>query len=252
MQASIANVFKEASASNQFTTSSIEVHLVDTNDIFYKRGRLLAEKVYHEVWNTEHLIDGNDYAVVISLEGEVIGNMNLQVRSPQKLLKSEKFFGREHWKYNFDEYNLPIAEISAFAISRHLSLDLSRLVMMSLIAGMQNICRLEAIKLIVTVQHESLMRILKSLHLPFHKNQMVTIPQGNLPDDDYWNRQKAPGLYYIQPLSLEVVECCYSYLVYMTLKGVSTAFLPRTQKADLSYSTFRKSWTHNQQAFVLS
>lgn len=223
--------------------ASMEVHLVDKGDIFYRKGRVLAEQVYRQVWNTENLIDGNDYAVVVCQQGKVLGNMNLQLRSRHPVLKSEIFFGREHWQNCMAASTSAVAEVSGLAISREIPNELSRPIMMMLIFGVQNLCRLEEIKCLTTVQHEFLIRILsKSLHLPFFRNHQISSPQGEVPDDDYWRAKKAPGIYYLDPLSAPVIESCYSFLSYLTLAGIQTTFLPRIQKAQLGYPNFRKSW----------
>lgn len=253
MQTTSASVFHETFVFQDVTAPLMEVHIVDINDIFYKKGRILAENVYRQVWNTENLIDGNDYAVVVSLQGEVIGNMNLQVKSSEKLLKSETFFGQEHWKDYFCDSDASIAELSALAISRSVSQEISQYTMMSLIAGMNNLCRLKNIKLLVTVQHQCLIRMLtKRLNLPFVKNPRVTIPQESVPDDDYWKTDKHPGLYYLNTLSSSAIESAYSILTYLTLTGIPTAFFPRVQKTDLCYSTFRENCNKLRETICLN
>ncbi len=62
-----------------FLNHLMEIHIVDKSDIFYKKGRQLASDAYRQVWNTENLIDGNDYGVIISHQGKVIGNINIQI-----------------------------------------------------------------------------------------------------------------------------------------------------------------------------
>lgn len=86
-----------------FLNHLMEIHIVDKSDIFYKKGRQLASDAYRQVWNTENLIDGNDYGVIISHQGKVIGNINIQIRQGNKPLKSEAFFGKEHWQAYFKE-----------------------------------------------------------------------------------------------------------------------------------------------------
>lgn len=231
----------------------MEVHLVDKHDIFYKKGRLLAEDAYRKTWNTEHLIDGNNYAVVVSHMGKVLGNMNLQLRAEEKLLKSEKFFGQEHWSGYFRPSMTSVAELSALAVAPDLPSELSRPVMMMLILGMQSLGRLKNISLVVTVQHEFLIRVLQQgLHLPFLCNEQVKTPQGELPNDDYWNQKKSPRLYYLEPNSHQVVETCFSFFCYLNTSGISTVFYPRIHQEKLTYSAFRKSWQSQQPKLELA
>ncbi|MGB5596094.1 MAG: hypothetical protein WBM32_20995 [Crocosphaera sp.] len=234
-------------AQHQSLPSSMEVHLVDKNDIFYKKGRVLAEDIYRTVWNTENLIDGNDYGVVVMHNNDIVGNMNLQVKQNGKSLKSEIFFGEKHWQPYWGDFvtSTNIAEVSALAIDDDIAKEIRRPVMMMLILGMQNLCRLQNIEYLVTIQHEFLIRILrKTLDLPFWRNESVTIPKENLPKDDYWNRHQHPGLYYLEPLSFAVTDACYSFLSYLTSSGIQTSLIPRPNltHGEKTYNQFRRSW----------
>ncbi|MDJ0743390.1 MAG: hypothetical protein QNJ32_08510 [Xenococcaceae cyanobacterium MO_167.B27] len=227
----------------------METHLVDRGDIFYTKGRNLAKEVYRDVWNTSKLIDGNDFGVIVTCNGEVLGNANIQLKGTDKLLKSEVFFGAKHWQSYFTVADSEIAEISALAIAQNAAEELRRPIMMMLITGIQNICRIQGIKYISTVQHSYLLRILrKSLGLPFFQNQVVNQPQANVPDDNYWNRGKLPAIYYLEPLSIDVVNACYSFFSYLNFSGIQTKFFPRIkQTSKLSYATFVKQWHQDSQ-----
>ena len=223
--------------------ASIETHLVEREDIFYTKGRNLAKAVYKDVWNTDNLVDGNDYGIVVACNGEVLGNANIQLKKPGKLLKSETFFGESHWDAYFDS-DLEIAEISALVVSQDAPADMRRPIMMMLIVGIQNICRIKNIKMIATVQHDYLIRILtKSLQLPFFRNQMIQEPQATkLPNDDYWKRVKPPALYYLDPLGNEGTQACYSFLNYLSMTGTQTTFYPRLKRNQkVSYAAFSKN-----------
>jgi hypothetical protein len=234
-------------------TSPMDIHIVDKQDIFYRKGRNLAEQAYRRTWNTEQLIDGNDYAVVVSHNGDVIGNMNLQLRSESKPLKSEIFFGWKHWHGYFNPSSSNVAELSALAIAHDLPSELSRPVMMMLILGIQSLCRLKNINLLVTVQHEFLIRVLKqSLCLPFLRNENIRTPHGTLPDDDYWNQKQPPRLYYLEPNHHQTIETCSSFLCYLNVAGVNTRFLPRVTHESLTYTAFRKSWQSQQRSLDLA
>lgn len=224
--------------------ASIETHLVEREDIFYTKGRNLAKSVYKDVWNTENLVDGNDYGIVVACNGEVLGNANIQLKKPGKLLKSETFFGESHWTNYFEAETSEIAEISALAVSQDAPAEMRRPIMMMLIVGIQNICRIRNIKMIATVQHDYLIRILtKSLKLPFFRNQVIQEPQAiDLPNDNYWKRVKPPALYYLDPLGNEGTQACYSFLTYLSMTGTQTSFYPRLKhNQKVSYATFTKN-----------
>ena len=227
----------------------IETHIVEREDIFYTKGRNLAKAVYKDVWNTESLVDGNDYGIVVAFNGKVLGNANIQLKKPGKLLKSEAFFGESHWQDYFEASDFEIAEISALAVSQDAPAEMRRPIMMMLITGIQNLCRIKGIKKIATVQHDYLIRILtKSLKLPFFRNQTIQEPQTtNLPDDDYWKRVKPPALYYLDPLGNEGIQACYSFLNYLNMSGTQTSFYPRLKhNQKLSYAAFCKTSTETK------
>ncbi|OKH23732.1 hypothetical protein NIES593_08685 [Hydrococcus rivularis NIES-593] len=250
MESSVANLLQQTGLSQNSLTDKVEIHLVDKNDIFYKKGRLLAEEVYRKVWNTEHLIDGNDYAVVVSRQGSVVGNMNVQLRSEQKSLKSETFFGREHWQDYFFGAPTNVAELSALALDQELPSEIRRPIMMMLILGTQILSRALDIQFYVTIQHEFLMRILtKSLQLPFFRNENLTRPQGKLPSDNYWNREELPRLYYLDTKDGNAINTCASFFCYLHVSGIQTTFLPRIKKNNMSFSAFRKNWYLEQAIF---
>ena len=233
------------SHSQTVSHASIETHLVEREDIFYTKGRNLAKAVYKDVWNTESLVDGNDYGIVVACNGEILGNANIQLKKPEKQLKSESFFGESHWDDYFEAKVSEIAEISALAVSQDAPAEMRRPIMMMLITGIQNLCRIKGIQKIATVQHDYLARILiKSLHLPFFKNQEVKEPKSSVPNDDYWKRVKPPALYYLDPLGNEVTQACYSFLNYLSMSGTQTSFYPRLKhNQKVSYASFWKTTT---------
>ena len=224
--------------------AALETHIVEREDIFYTKGRNLAKAVYREVWNTDNLVDGNDYGIIVAYNGKVLGNANIQLKKPGKLLKSEMFFGESHWEDYFEASDFEIAEISALAVSQEAPAEMRRPIMMMLIVGIQNLCRMTGVKQIATVQHDYLIRILtKALNLPFYRNEKIEQPQTtNLPNDDYWKRVKPPALYYLDPLGNEGTAACYSFLNYINMSGTQTSFYPRLKNVQkLSYAAFCKS-----------
>jgi hypothetical protein len=240
-----------------YTSSSqplLEAHIVNKKDIFYTKGRNLAKNIYREVWNTENLIDGNDYGIVVSQNSNVVGNLNIQLKQSGKSLKSENFFGKKHWCNYFKGTDNQVAEVSALALAQDAPTELRRPIIMMLIMAVQSLCRLEEINFLVTIQHDYLLRILtKSLHLPFFQNQVIRQPQDNVPNDNYWNRVKSPSLYYVQPLSSEFIESCYSFFSYLNMSGIKTAFYPRAKSSEaLSYAAFRSLWNQDKASNLIS
>jgi hypothetical protein len=246
---SLSGFLEKSPIAQEISNPLIEVHIVDRNDLLYAKGRTLAKQVYRQVWETENLIDNNDYGIVISTQGSVIGNINVQIRKANSLLKSEVFFGQEHWHHYFQTDPTAVAEISGLAIAEDLASDLRRPVMMLLIFGMYMLYRPLGVKYAVTIQHKFLMRILtKSLFLNFFRNEIITSPQEEkIPDDCYWNRAEPPQLYYIASDTLEVAESCYSFFFYLNMIGLRTTFFPRALKtSNLSYASFWESFQQDK------
>ncbi len=227
-------------------TSLIEVCLVHKGDEFYNQGRKLAENVYRQVWGTENLLDGNDYGVVVAQNGKILGNLNIQFKRSGKLLKSEVFFGENHWQNHSNADHSEIAELSALAIAQDAPKELRRSIMRMLILGMQNLCYQEGIKFLVTVQHDYLIRILsKSLHLPFFLNNDVSKPQGNTPCDGYWRRPKLPRVYCLDTNSRQTVEACSSFFSY--LHNIPIVFCSKSLRGQTYYSGV---WHKAQQTVI--
>ena len=243
MQLPVANhEFANLPSSHQSLASPLEIHLVDNSDIFYKKGRILSENTYRQVWNTEQLIDGNDQGIVIVCQGNIVGNMNLQLKTKNKLLKSETFFGVEHWKHYFDTYHSKTVEISGLAINKEVDYSMKQPIMMLLLFGAYSISRTLGIKFWTTIQRQALNRILtKKLDLPFLLNEIVTSPCGNLPNDKYWNNSEQPMIYYLDLLNFQTLKAFNSFLCYLNAIGVDLKFLSRYQQHHLSYREFLKN-----------
>ena len=202
--------------SDELLSSVIEVHLIDKNHVFYQEGRILAQDVYRQIWDTDHLIDGNDYAVVTIANGTAIGNMNLQLKTQQKSLKSEMFFESEHWESYFSKSSEKITKISGLSVSQDLPVKSRQQVMMLLILGTSIISQILGIDLWVTVQRKALNRILaKQLRLSFVTNQTVVTPQKEVPKDNYWHSSELPQIHYLDVKDSQNVNAFslfYSYL----------------------------------------
>lgn len=229
---------------SSLTSSLVEVHIVHKGNEHYAKGRKLAENVYRQVWGTKNLLDGNDYGVIVSQNGKVLGNINIQFRRSRDLLKSEVFFGASHWQEYSDAQPSQIAELSALALAQDVPKKLRRPTMMTLILGIYLICHAENIKFVATVQHDYLIRILsKSLHLPFFRNEYVKHIYGEVPNDNYWNRGKLPRLYYFLPNSLHTINACASFITRLPkTKIVKSDFPVIKPDSLLDRSTFPEHW----------
>lgn len=220
----------------------MDVHLVGQNDIFYKKGRQLANQVYNQVWGTENLIDDNDYGVVIVNQGEVVGNFNLELKKEGKPIKSEKFFGSKHWECCTDVSCDQVAEISGLAIGKNVPSELREPILMLLVFSNYALGRSLGRSFGVSVQRKALNRILtKQLHIPFFHNPKVKEIQGTVPQDNYWQDGEQPTLCYLDSTNRETTETMNSYLVYLNSIGIQTNFMSRYHPQPTSYAQFRKS-----------
>ncbi|MDJ0632241.1 MAG: hypothetical protein QNJ34_03515 [Xenococcaceae cyanobacterium MO_188.B29] len=233
--------------------SLLEVHLALKGTTLYNQGRSLAENVYRQIWGTENLLDGNDYAVVVCRNGKALGNLNIQFKHSEKsLLKSEVFFGERHWQDYKSSHHSKIAEISSLAMAQDIPKELRRPTMMTLILGIHLICCLEDINFLVTVQHDYLIRILsKSLRLPFFRNEIRRNPQGKVPNDNYWAREKSPRLYYLAPNNIQTINACASYLNYLPTTKIESSYFAGVRAGCLSYSTFPQNWNKAESGAVV-
>lgn len=230
-------------------SSPIEVHLVDKNDVFYHKGRILAEDVYRQVWKTENLVDGNDYGIVVVSNNTVVGNVNLQVKDHQEPLKSETFFKEKHWEYYFDRSSERIAELSGLSASQDISPEARKVVSMILFLGLHISCQSLGLDLLVTVQRKALNRILsKRFNFLFVTNQHIIRPQQQVPNDKYWKSSEIPQLHYFDvkhPQNVNSLSLSYAYL---HLKGLNVKFLPRFRSSSMSYSTFCNNCSYESQS----
>jgi hypothetical protein len=190
----------------------LRIEIVPKNHPFYQQGRNLSQLMYRKIWQTENLIDDNDYAIVVFARNLVIANVNVQLKRPHILLKSEKFFHPQHWQNYLSVAESEIAEISGLAIEDRISSSLSRPVLMTLVLGLKILLSALELRAYTTIQHKFLIRILiKSLKLPFFINEMVTNPTIEVPNDNYWNMNEPPRIYYLDGLNSEAISACNSY-----------------------------------------
>jgi hypothetical protein len=233
------DLLRKESQQLQNPATPLEVHVVDKNDIFYTKGRYLAKSVYKNKWNTENLIDHNDYGIVIVSEGRVIANMNIQLGGRNRLLNSEKFFAREHWKNYFDVSAHQTLEISGLSIPQEVDTELRTSLLMILSLSAYYIARSLGIRVCATVQLKMLIRILtRRLHLPFFPSEFVTEVNGDVPNDDYWNRLDAPKMYYLDFTDSKTLENYERFSSYLNSKGVRTTFLPRFTHKQAVFTSF--------------
>ncbi|MEO1132392.1 MAG: hypothetical protein AAFX40_06745 [Cyanobacteria bacterium J06639_1] len=224
------------------------------DDVFYKRGRALAESVYRQVWGTDALVDGNHYGAIVTWGDIAIGNVNIQTRrSDRELLKSEQLYGCCHWSPEVGECPARIAEISGLAIGTDVPMALRRPAMMMLILGLQMLSRSFGIRHYVTIQRPSLIRMLtRSLRLPFQRNDRIVRPVGETPRDRYWQDGQMPRLYYLDLASPQAVDVCTSFFCYLSTAGWHTAFYPRVGSTDEGFSAFRRAWHPGTNTAVVS
>jgi len=221
--------------------SKMDVHIVNQNDIFYKKGRILANEVYNQVWGTEKLIDDNDYAVVIMNQGKVVGNINIELKKEGKLIKSEKFFGEKHWECCSDVSSEEIFEISGLSISQDVDSELRQPILMLLVFAKYMLIRSLGRTLGVSIQRKALNRILiKQLHLPLYANPEINEIQGSVPNDNYWQDGENPHLYYLDYTDPQTVESMNSFLFYLNSIGIHTNFMSRFHGQPTTYAKFRK------------
>ncbi len=217
-------------------SSPIEVHLVDKNDVFYHKGRILAEDVYRQVWNTENLVDGNDYGIVVVSNNTVVGNVNLQLKNSQTPLKSETFFREKHWEYYFNTSSERIAELSGLSASQEISPEARKIVSIILFLGLHISCKSLGIDLLVTVQRKALNRILsKRFNFIFVTNQHIITPQKQVPNDKYWKSSEMPQLHYLNVKSTHNINSMNRSSHYLDLKGIDVEFLPRLRTSSTAY-----------------
>jgi hypothetical protein len=234
------DLLRQESQQLQNPASALEIHVVDKNDIFYTRGRYLAKSVYRNKWNTENLIDHNDYGVVIVSQGKVIANMNIQIGSTNRPLNSEKFFAKEHWKHYFDVPASQTLELSGLSIPQDVDSELRTSLLMILSLSAYNIAMSLGIKVCTTVQLQMLIRILtRRLYLPFFTSEFVTDIKGSVPNDDYWNRMETPKIYYLDLVDSKTIEIFNQFFCYLNFQGINTAFLPRFNQQQMTFTSFR-------------
>jgi hypothetical protein len=191
---------------------NLKVEIVPKNHPFYQQGRSLAQLMYQKIWQTENLIDENDYAIVVFKHNCVVANVNVQLKNQNRLLKSEQFFSPQHWQNYLSVAESEIAEISGLAILDRLPNSFSRPVLMTLVLGLKILLSTLELRAYTTIQHKFLIRLLiKSLKLPFFINEIVTTPQINVPDDNYWIREEPPRIYYLDGLNSEAISACTSF-----------------------------------------
>ncbi|NJO94570.1 MAG: hypothetical protein HC820_10040 [Hydrococcus sp. RM1_1_31] len=198
--------------------------------------------MYKKVWQTEKLIDDNDYGVVVFYGNSVIANVNLQLRRENSPLKSEKFFQFKHWQEYLKVADSEIAEISGLAISDDIPNSLSRPVLMTLVLGLKILLQGLKLKAYTTIQHKFLIRLLaKSLGLPFFMNETVTTVQTNVPDDNYWKRAESPRVYYLDGFAPQAIQACDRFFDYFKSAGIQTIFNSRIVREKIGYSQLFKS-----------
>jgi hypothetical protein len=228
----------------QLSPWPLNIEIVSKGQELYDEGRKLANYMYSKIWNTKCLIDDNDFGIVVTLSNQIVGNVNLQIKNDESCkLHSELFFSERHWQQYLNIADVKIAEISGLCVLDTIPQFMSRPVIMGLVYGLHLLHNSLQIRYLTTIQHEYLIRILqKSLNLPFFRNEIITCPQGQVPDDNYWKRDKLPGIYYIDGYSTECIKACASLFCYLNIAGYHTQISSGKYIDGISYSTFWKKW----------
>ncbi|NJO93200.1 MAG: hypothetical protein HC820_00380 [Hydrococcus sp. RM1_1_31] len=182
----------------------------------------MAQVAYSKHWQTANLIDGNDLGVVVLLNQQPVGNLNVQLKKDNLRLQSEVFFQPNHWK-NFYNGAEKIAELSALAIELERSHQMWPLILKALILGAHELCYLYHIKFLATIQRQLTVKIFSRLGLPLVKNERVK-KSSNIPNDRYWTSKPFPALYYLNPFALKTIEQCEKFS-FEIQKQVKTTFV---------------------------
>jgi hypothetical protein len=214
----------------------LRIEIVDKNDSIYLQGRKLAESMYKKVWQTEKLIDDNDYGVVVFYRNSIVANVNIQVRRQNSSLKSERFFQSKHWQEYLNVADSEMAEISGLAISDDIPSSLSRPVLMTLVLGLKLLLQGLNLKFYTTIQHKFLIRLLaKSLGLPFFINETIKVSPVSIPNDNYWRKAEMPRVYYLDGFAPQVTQACDRFLDYFKSTRIQTIFSSRIIKENINY-----------------
>jgi len=173
----------------------IQHHCVGRDSPLYQNGRQLAENVFENRWNSPALHDTHDIGIVVELDGEVVANLNIQKCSAElKPLPSEQYFEEAHWRSYWSGSYRNVGEASSLAFHEALGLAERKLSWQIIFGEMYLWCLSQKIYLLVTVQRESLVRILRKVwSLPFVKTSEKI--SNDIPDDTYWTRPPLPHAY---------------------------------------------------------
>lgn len=223
-----------------FSQVSFQVYLVRKEDIYYQKGRVLAQQVYNSVWNTEYLVDNNDYAVVVEYNNRIVGNMNIQLRREDNQIKSEIFFQPEHWQHYFDIPATKTVEISGLAIAEDTPSEIRQSVLMLLLHGGFIMTKSLGIRCWSTIQHKMLyLLITRRLGLPFLANEKIIHPSPNVPNDDYWQGSKRPGIYYLNLDDYQTSHIFNLFFCHLMMDN-NVKFLSRFQPNSVHFTSFCK------------
>jgi hypothetical protein len=77
---------------------SLSFFVTRKNTIKFILGRSLTKQIYSKIWRTTNMSDDYDIGIVAFLNGEVVGNINIQFKFQRKKLPSELFFSKKNGK----------------------------------------------------------------------------------------------------------------------------------------------------------
>lgn len=194
--------------------------------------------------NLINIPDQNDYGIVIFWKNDLVGNINIQLKQPNRLLTSESFFGEQHWQPYFQANNFQITEISAYTLSKKMPMLLRQGTIIALSLSVITLLNILGVNFITTIQHQWFYQVLnKALKLPFFENEIIQKNQNNIAEHYYWQNKESAKIYYLNLADSETIKTYSSFFCYLNYLGVKTNFVPAfklTNSIEHTYANFRQ------------
>lgn len=235
--------------------NSLKIYLVNQDNFIYNQGYNFARERYSKFYKTICLPKENDYGVVIFWQNTLVGNLNLQLKQTNKLLKSEELFGQQHWQAYFQANSFQVGEMSALTISKKMPMILRQGTIIALSFGFITLLNILGIKYLTTIQFPSLSRIFnQTLNLPFFENTTIKNIESQIFQHYYWYSKDLPKIYYLNLSDSETIKTSNSFLSYLSYLGISTSFIPTlnlTNSIEPTYFNFRQYICQSDNSQVL-
>jgi hypothetical protein len=157
--------------------------------------------------------DDYDIGIVAFLNGEVVGNINIQFKFQRKKLPSELFFFQKKWQDIQNINSKDIAELCGLSIYNKLNKKLRETVLGGLILCSHLIGYRYGVSTYVTVQHTTLIKkLLFYYKYPFIKAERIALNEKNIPEDKYWKGSQLPSLYFVDLNDNKTIEASFRIL----------------------------------------